>query len=166
MDQTRLGPSQVFLLTLPAVVGGVIITLLLQSPSRAAYAAAVGAIVGLTYGFAGPGLLAEAIVEARALHAALIERAKSLGIALSNRLDRRAGKASITVTGAAGVCPLGFKPGDRWRVSQSGRLNRPLCTPAIAGIAAGNPKASHAGGIARCVCPLGVQSLTLKVTGA
>lgn len=166
MKPTGLGLPQLLALTLPAAFGGAVIVLLFQSGEHARYAAAVGVIVGLTYAMVAPTLAAEFIADARAVHAALRARAEALGIALSSRLDTRGRLTAVTVVGGVGTCPLGFKAGDRWQVSRSGRLDRPLCHPAIVGITNRHLASVRGGASARCVCPLGGQMLTLEVQAA
>jgi hypothetical protein len=164
MKPTGLGLPQYFVLALPAAIGGMVITFLIQDAEHARYAAAVGVIVGLTYAIVVPTLAAEIVAEARAVHAALRARARALGIMLSNRMDTRGRRTAVTVLGAVGTCPLGFKPGDRWLVSPSGKLDRPMCHPAVAGIVNRHLKPRpDGGGEAHCVCPIAGQMLTLKV---
>lgn len=167
MKPTGLGLPHIFVLTLPALFGGIVIWWLIQSGDHARYAGAVGAVVGLTYALVGPTLVAELIASARAVNEALRARATSLGIALQNRLDTGGHRSAVTVTGAIGVCPLGFKTGDRWQVSRTGHLDRPLCRPAIAGITNRHlTPGPNGGSAAHCVCPLGGQTLTLEVEAA
>ncbi|MBI2965427.1 MAG: hypothetical protein HYY34_04395 [Chloroflexi bacterium] len=164
MKPIGLGLPQLLVLALPAAVGGMVMALLIQGAETARYAAAVGVVVGLTYGIVVPALAAEIIAEARAVHAALRARAQALGIMLSNRMDIRGRRTAVTVVGAVGTCPLGFKPGDRRLVSSEGRLDRPLCHPAVAGITNRHLRPGpNGGGNAHCVCPIGGQMLTLKV---
>ena len=167
MKPDGLGSSQLLVLALPALLGGAVIWLLARDSELARYAGAVGAIVGLTYGLVVPTIAAELIAEARAVHAALRSRAQALGIALSGRLQARNRPAAVTVVGALGTCPLGFKPGDRWLVSATGRLDRPMCLPAIAGVTNRRISTGQEGpAAAHCVCPLGGQMLTLEVRAA
>lgn len=167
MKPTGLGLPQYFVLALPAAIGGIVMAFLVQDAGHVRYAAAVGVIVGLTYAIVVPTLATEIIAEARAVHAALRARAKALGIMLSNRIvttDTPGRRTAVTVLGAVGTCPLGFKPGDRWLVSPSGKLDRPMCHPAVAGIVNRHlMPGPNGGGDAHCVCPIDGQMLTLKV---
>lgn len=167
MKRIGLGLPQLLVLALPATIGGLVVWLLVRSGGHAAYAGAVGAVVGMTYGVAVPTLAAELMAEARAVHAKLRERARALGITLSSRLQLRGRRTAVTVTGELGTCPLGFKRGDQWLISRSGRLDRPMCSRAIAGVTNRRPSAGTADtAVARCVCPLGGQMLTLEVKAA
>lgn len=38
---------------------------------------------------------------------------------------------TVGVAGATGGCPLGFRPGQTWRVDADGHISRPLCRPAV-----------------------------------
>jgi hypothetical protein len=167
MKPIGLGLPQLFVLALPAAAGGTVMALLLQGAEHARYAAAVGVVVGLTYGMVVPTLAAEIIAEARAVHAALRARARALGIMLSSRMETRGGRTAVTVVGEVGACPLGFKPGDRWLVSPSGKLDRPMCHPAVSGITNRHLRPGPNGdGDAHCVCPIAGQMLTLRVHAA
>ena len=76
---------------------------------------------------------------------------------------------SIEITAAVGICPRGFKEGDRITVEPDGTLSRPICRtagPAVhpaleAGVEFTN------GGVGRvsCLCPLALRHLTFSVDG-
>lgn len=74
---------------------------------------------------------------------------------------------SIEVTAAVGICPRGFKEGDRITVGRDGTLSRPICRTAVAAL---NP-AMEAGAESSngpqcqvsCLCPLAMRHLTFSI---
>lgn len=166
MSPARLTILQFIVLMLPAALGTLAVAMILRGGVEARFAWAIATIVGLSYTIIVPTLAAEIVGEARAVHSALRARARSLGIVLSTRVNRRGVAETVAVAAIAGTCPLGFQPGDRWQVSKGGRMNRPLCVRAISSLNARRPSGSGQFEVVKCVCPLGMQSLTFETTPA
>ena len=71
---------------------------------------------------------------------------------------------SAVVVGGQGTCPLAMVDGARWDVSPLGRLNMPLCKPAI--VAVERAQAAREFGLSistACACPLGDQSVSFRL---
>jgi uncharacterized repeat protein (TIGR04076 family) len=71
---------------------------------------------------------------------------------------------TVQVASAAGVCALGFRPGDTWVIDANGRISRPLCRPMTDALSSllraplGEVEQSMA-----CVCPLPDRRLVFTV---
>ena len=72
---------------------------------------------------------------------------------------------TIAVLKAAGVCPLGYKPGQTWVIDGVGHISRPLCRPAVTAL--GRMFASDAwdevGQEAPCICPFTDRQVIFEV---
>ncbi len=86
------------------------------------------------------------------------------GIALGKWARPESQFQSAVVVGGQGTCPLAMVGGARWDVSPLGRLNMPLCKPAIEAVE--RAQAAREFGLTistACVCPLGDQSLSFRL---
>ncbi len=74
---------------------------------------------------------------------------------------------TISVVGARGVCPLGFRPGHTWVIGDDGHLSRPLCQPAVTALSSMLRSVSTKGAKLRvpCYCPLGNREVAFAVQG-
>ena len=72
---------------------------------------------------------------------------------------------TISVVGATGVCPLGFRPGHTWVIGDDGHLSRPLCQPAVTAISSMLRLLSREGVKLRvpCYCPFGDREVAFGV---
>ena len=72
---------------------------------------------------------------------------------------------TISVVGATGVCPLGFRPGHTWVIGDDGHLSRPLCQPAVVAVSSMLQSVSTKGAKLRvpCYCPLGNREVAFAV---
>lgn len=75
---------------------------------------------------------------------------------------------SIEVTAAVGICPRGFKEGDKITVQRDGTLSRPICRTAISAL---NPafeaRADSDNGAdsqVSCLCPIAMRHLTFSIS--
>lgn len=77
--------------------------------------------------------------------------------------------ATLGVASTAGVCPLGFGPGDSWAIDPMGQLSSQLCRPAVealSGLARG-ASAEDLEHQVSCLCPLADRQVvfTLRSNG-
>ncbi len=121
---------------------------------------ALGGATGLT------GLLKDGVYRNKSrTEKAVIERlAAERGIELGEWARPESQFQSAVVVGGQGACPLAMIDGARWDVSPLGRLNMPLCKPAIEAVE--RAQAAREFGLtisAACVCPLGDQSVSFRL---
>lgn len=79
-------------------------------------------------------------------------------------LDAAFGPGEIQAVEMLGACPLGYRMGQAWNVAAGGRLDSPLCWPAIEAVQpllAGLP--GTAGRTAGCQCPIGYSSVVFTI---
>ena len=72
---------------------------------------------------------------------------------------------TVSVAGATGGCPLGFRPGQAWGIDADGHISRPLCRPAVDALATMLPMLTEEDwehGIP-CRCPLGNREVVFAV---
>lgn len=74
---------------------------------------------------------------------------------------------SVEVTAAVGICPRGFKEGDRITVERDGTLSPPICRTAVAALIpaleAGEEGSNGAVCQVSCLCPLAMRHLTFSI---
>jgi hypothetical protein len=93
---------------------------------------------------------------------AVVRNARGMGIALTRRLTYRGDQKLLQITSKSGVCPIGLDAGAIWEISESGKLNKPICRPAALAMGLvledSDPQAQQA-----CVCPRGPQNVSFSV---
>ena len=126
-------------------------------------AIALGGTAGLT------GLLTNGYFtnRSRTEKTAAASLAAERGIALGEWARPESIFQSAVVVGGQGSCPLSLIDGARWDISPLGRLNMPLCKPAIEAVE--RAQAARDFGLTistACKCPLGDQSVSFRLEPA
>lgn len=142
---------------LPALAALIAVIFVQSIPTLTILAVAVIAYGGLLAG------ATEAKKAERAQAAAAPGRRPELE--LLDTVPLTVGPATISVAGAEGVCPLGFRQGHTWALSQNGRLSSPLCRPAVEALSPALRLAQGNGNgqTVSCRCPLGDREVLLRV---
>ena len=153
-----------------ALLGGIALIAVAATgvgPAGASIGAAIPGIVVALVGATGlTGLLANGPYanKSRTEKASIQRLAAERGIALSEWARPESQFQSAVIVGGQGTCPLAMSNGARWDVSPLGRLNMPLCKPAVEAVE--RAQAAREFGLTistACVCPLGDQSVSFRL---
>ncbi len=156
-----------------ALIGGLALIAFAASGAGSAGASVGAAIPGIVMVLAGgtglTGLLNNGYFQNKSgSEKAEFQRvAGDRGIKLGTWARSEAQFQSATVVGGQGNCPLALLNGVQIDVSPLGRLNMPLCEPAI--LAIERTQAARHFGMSistACVCPLGDQSVSFRLEPA
>ncbi|MBT3942970.1 MAG: hypothetical protein HOC77_10660 [Chloroflexi bacterium] len=88
--------------------------------------------------------------------------ARAIGIALTRRVRYRGQLAVVKIVSQSGACPLGLEAGATWEISESGRLDGPICRPAALAMGLVLEDVDIQA-LKACVCPRGPQTVSFAV---
>lgn len=156
----------------PALAGAALLVLAAGPGTGDFPAAVMGSVIGLMGVLALLAALSGALsqpsvaVIPRAVREQTARVAEALRLPLTDRVVSDGRPATAGVIGCVGECPLALKQGERWDVSPYGKLNAPLCRPAVDAIDSlirRRSQPARARPAARCVCPRGGQRVWFAI---
>ena len=153
-----------------ALLGGIALIAVaatgIGSPGVSVGAAIPGIVIALAGGTGLTGLFTGGFFTSRSRSekAAFERMAAERGIELGECVRPESTFQRAVVVGGQRTCPLALIDGARWDVSPLGRLNMPLCKPAIEAVE--RAQAAREFGLSistACACPLGDQSVSFRL---